>query len=396
MCRKLFYEDQYIKEFTTNATEIKEKDGAYHVALDKTAFFPGGGGQFCDLGKIEDSEVTHVYEEDGVIYHIINKKLIKMQCLKCSIDWERRQDGMHQHLGQQVLSACFFKLFNANTLSFHLGNHLSTVDIVGHLDEEKIRIAEKYANMIIGENIKVRSFVPQEGELKNLNLRRDLPKTEAEIRVVKIGDLDISPCCGVHPSATQELRMVKIKRWEKRKEATRIEFLSGSRAIDDALMRDKVLTEVCNYLSSNELDLIKCVKNLNQQLKTTLDENKRISDEISDYEMKAMLESSEKIGDYLVIKHIYENGNVKYVSKLATKLAEQDNTIALMAVKNGEKATLIFAASKNIKGVSMRDLLKSTLPFIEGSGGGSAYLAQGAGKSNNISDAMNHAMKLKN
>lgn len=389
---KLFYEDQYIREFTAEATDIKEKDGAYHVVLDKTAFFPGGGGQFCDLGKIEDSEVTEVYEKDGIIYHVIKQKLIKTRDLKCSIDWERRQDGMHQHLGQHVLSGCFFKLFNANTLSFHLGSDISTVDIKGHLDEETIRAAEKYANVIIGENIKVKSFVPQEAELSELNLRRDLPKTNEKIRVVKVGDLDINACCGVHPSSTQELRLIKIKKWEKNKEATRIEFVSGSRAVEDALKKDKVLTEICRYLSSNEDEGIKCIKNLNEQLKSILDENKRISDEIASYETKAMLERAEKIGNYSVIKHIYDNGNVKYVSKLATKLAEHENTIALMAVKHGEKVNLIFAAAKNIKGISMKDLLKNTLLLIEGAGGGSEFLAQGSGKSNNLTAAMEYGV----
>jgi alanyl-tRNA synthetase len=391
---KLFYKDQYIREFTTEATDIREKDGAYHVVLDKTAFFPGGGGQFCDLGKIEDNEITEVYEEEGAIYHVIKQKLAKLHDLKCSIDWERRQDGMHQHLGQHVLSGCFFKLFNANTVSFHLGNHFSTVDIKGPLDEEKIRIVEEYANAIIGENIKVQSFVPKVTELEELNLRRDLPKTDEEIRIVKVGDLDINACCGVHPKSTQELRMIKIRKWEKHKDATRIEFLAGSRAIEDVLKIDKVLTEICRYLSSNDMEAIKCIKNLNVQLKSTLDENKRISDEIASYETKAMLERAEKVGIYSVIKHIYENGNVKYVSKLATKLAEHENTIALMAVKEGEKVNLVFASAKNIKGISMKDLLRDTLLLIEGAGGGSEYLAQGSGKSKNLSAAMDGATQV--
>ncbi len=389
---KLFYEDQYIKEFIAEATHIKEKAGAYHVVLDKTAFFPGGGGQFCDLGKIDSNEVIEVYEENGIIYHVTKQKLIKTHNLKCSIDWERRQDGMHQHLGQHVLSGCFFKLFNANTLSFHLGNDVSTVDIKGHLDEEKIRAVEKYANVIIGENIQVESFVPQETELKGLNLRRDLPKTEVEIRVVKIGDLDINACCGVHPRSTQELRMIKIKRWEKHKEATRIEFLSGSRAVEDSIKKDKVLTEICRYLSSNEIEAIKSIKNLNEQLKATLDENKRMSDEVASYEAKAMIENAEKIGDYSVIKNIYHKEEVKYVSKLVTKLVQREDTIALMAVKDGEKVNLIFAAAKNVKGISMKELLRDTLSLIEGAGGGNEYLAQGAGKSNNLNSAMDYAL----
>ena len=385
---KLFYEDGYIREFTAEIIDINEKDEAYHVVLDKTAFFPGGGGQFCDLGKIDINEVINVYEENGVIYHVLKQKPTNTHCLKCSIDWDRRQDGMHQHLGQHVLSGCFFKLFNANTVSFHLGNDVSTVDIKGQLDEEKIRIVEQYANKVIAENIQVESFAPQESGLKELNLRRDLPKTNEEIRVVKVGDLDINACCGVHPSNTQELRIIKIKAWEKHKEATRIEFLCGSRAIEDTLKKDKAVNEICRYLSSNEEDAIKCIKNLNQQLKSSLDENKRISDELVTYEMNSLIEKAETLGNYSVIKHIYENRNVKYISKLTTKLVQGDDIIALMAVKNGEKANLIFASSKNIKGISMKDLLKDILPLIEGSGGGSDYLAQGSGRATHVASGM--------
>ncbi|WP_291637635.1 DHHA1 domain-containing protein [Clostridium sp.] len=394
--QKLYYEDGYIKEFTAEVLEIKEKDGYYHVVLDKTAFFPGGGGQFCDLGKIDSSQVSEVYEENGVVYHVTKQKFIKTHSVKCSIDWKRRQDGMHQHLGQAVLSGCFFKLFNANTLSFHLGNDVSTVDIKGHLDEEKIMAVEKYANKIIGENINVQSFVAEETELKELNLRRDLPKTNEEIRIVKIGDLDISACCGVHPKSTQELRMIKINRWEKHKEATRVEFVSGSRAIEGALKKDKFLSDICRYLSCNDEEAIKSIKNLKEQVKATLDENKRISDQVASFELKAMIENPNKIGSYTVIKKIYDCEDVKYVSKVATKLALKENTIALMAVKDEEKVNLIFSASKNIKGINMNDLLKDTLSHIDGRGGGSQFLAQGAGMNVNLNSAMDFAIiKLK-
>jgi alanyl-tRNA synthetase len=390
---KLFYKDQYIREFTAEALSIIEKDGTYHITLDKTAFFPGGGGQFCDFGTIDNLEVIDVYEENGVIYHVTKQALINTHDLKCSIDWERRQDGMHQHLAQHVLSGCFFKLFSANTLSFHLGHDVSTVDIKGHFDEKQIRITLQYANKVIAENIEVQCFVPQQSKLAVLNLRRDLPKTNEEIRVVKIGDLDINACCGVHPKSTQELRMIKINKWEKHKAATRIEFLSGNRAIEASLKSHVLLTEICRHLSSNEVDAIKCIKNLNQQLKSSLEENKRISEELACYEIKTLLETAENIGNYSVIRHIYESGNVKYINKLVSKVVENPNTIALLAVKEVEKATLIFAKSKNIKDVNMNDLLKNTLPLIEGSGGGSEFLAQGAGKNHNLNEVIDYCQK---
>ncbi|AYE35098.1 DHHA1 domain-containing protein [Clostridium septicum] len=380
---KLYYTDQYIKSFTAEVIDVKELDGKFHVVLDKSAFFPGGGGQLGDIGYIENHKVMNVYEETGVLYHVVETKPIKIHKVKCSIDWKRREDGMHQHLAQHILSGCFFKLFNTNTVSIHLGKDISTVDIDGYFEESQIREAEVLANEIIGENLEVEFLTPTRKELKKLNLRRDLPKTNEEIRVVKIGDLDINACCGVHPKSTLDLRIIKIKKWEKHKKATRIEFLAGNRAVIDSLKKDRFASEVCKYLSSNEEEAINSIKNLNNNLKEVLDEKKRIEEEIARYEMKEMIETADKVKNISVVKKVYSGENIKYIQKLASKIVENEDTIALMVVKNGERANLIFASSKNIKNISMSDLLKDAITLIDGKGGGSLNLAQGAGKNNN-------------
>ncbi|MDU1855699.1 MAG: alanyl-tRNA editing protein, partial [Clostridium baratii] len=167
---KLYYIDQYIKEFTAEIEGIIEKDNKFHILLDKTAFFPGGGGQPCDLGVIDDHEVLDVYEEEGNVYHVLSKKPIKIHKVKCRIDWKRRFDYMQQHLAQHTLSGCFFKLFNHNTAGIHLGKDISTIDIVGELTEEQIREAEIYANDMIGEGLKVEFLFPEKRELKKMGL----------------------------------------------------------------------------------------------------------------------------------------------------------------------------------------------------------------------------------
>lgn len=395
---KLYYKDQYMKEFVAELERVEERDGKFHVVLDKTAFFPGGGGQFCDLGMIENEPVLDVYEEEGIIYHVLNKKPIKLHKLKCSIDWERRRDGMDQHLGQHVLSGCFYKMFNANTVGFHMGKEICTVDIEGILQEERIREAEAAANLIIGDNLKVEFLVPDKKELKKMGLRRALPNTKEEIRIVKIEDLDINACCGVHPSSTLELRMIKIRRWEKHKGATRIEYVAGKRAVEDSFKKDRFTTSVCRYLNSSEDEAINGIKNLNERLKEALDKNKKLSEEVAAYEVKAMIEQGEQIGDVSVVKKVYDNEDIKYVNKVASKIIENNNTIALMAVKSGERANLIFAASKDFKGISMNELLKDVITLIDGKGGGSTHQAQGGGKNNsNLEGALEYAInKIKN
>lgn len=396
--KKLFYDNPYIKEFTAEVLQIKEVTNKFHIVLDKTAFFPGGGGQCGDLGFIENHKVIDVYEVDGTIYHVVETKPIKIHKVKCSIDWDRRFDGMQQHLGQHVLSGCFYKLFNANTFAIHLGTEISTVDIEGTLTEDQVRKAEKYANEVISEGLTVEFLIPTKKELKSLTLRRALPNTKEDISVVKIGDLDINACCGVHPRNTRDLRMIKIKKYEKHKQGTRIEFLSGTRAINDSLRKDNFANTICKYLNCNEEEVINSIKNLNASLKNALDENRKIKNQLATYEIKDLINEAETIDNMKILKKIYTDETIKYVNTLISKIVENDNMVTLMAVVSDDKVNLIFACSKNLKDVKVNELLKDTITLIDGRGGGSPFLAQGGGKNNgNLENALNYAFnKLKN
>lgn len=392
---KLFYKDQYIKNFTANILEIKEIDKKFHIYLDKTAFFPGGGGQFCDLGEIDGNKVFDVYEENGKIYHVLCIKP-KHSIVECSIDWDRREDGMHQHFAQHVLSGCFYTKYKANTTGIHIGKDFSTVDIKGYLEEEQIRDIEIYANEVIRENIPLTILIPSKEELEHISLRRDLPNTDEDIRIVKIGDLDINACCGVHPKSTGELRLIKIKRWEKNRQSTRIEFLAGKRAIDDVLRRDVYLTKACKHLKSKEEDLLKAINNLEEKMDEVIKGRKKLENIVLKYEEKELIESGKLINDILVINKIYENEDIRYISKLANNIAEENkNIVLLMGTKNKEKANLVFASSKNVVNLNMNSLIKEALTVINGKGGGSASLAQGAGSSNeNLDEAIKLAINI--
>lgn len=389
---KLYYTNQYIKEFVAEIEEILEVYGKYHILLDKTAFFPGGGGQFCDLGKIDVHDVLDVYEKDNKVYHVVEKKPIKIHKVKCFIDWERREDGMHQHFAQHILSGCFYTLFKKNTTAFHLGSEISTVDIKGPLTTDEIREAERMANDIISENIEVETLIPSKKDLKKIWIRRDLPDTSEEIRIVKIGDLDSNACCGVHPRSTLDVRMIKIRRWEKNKDSIRIEFLAGKRAINNSLKRDIYLTDICRYLSSTEEEAINGVKKLHDKLEDALYEKRKIEDVVVNFEIKEMINNSYKVKDISIIKKIYIDKDIKYISKIASKIAESENTISLIGVKNNDRVNLVFASSKNIKDVSMNNILRDTMTLLDGRGGGSTFLAQGGGKNNgNLEVAIDYA-----
>ncbi|WP_297629869.1 DHHA1 domain-containing protein [uncultured Clostridium sp.] len=394
--KKLYYEDNYIKEFIAEVVSIEEKNGKYYIVLDETAFFPGGGGQPSDVGTIEDSKVEEVYEEEGIIYHIVDKNVIKKHRVKCKINWEHRFDYMQQHLAQHLLSGCFFKLFNKNTAGIHLGKEISTIDIVGKLTEEEIRKAEEWANINISKNLKVEFLYPDKKDLKKMGLRRDLPKTNEKIRVVKIEDLDINACCGVHPSNTIELQCIKLKRFEGHKGNTRIEYLAGNRAIKDYLNKDIFAKKVCSYLSCSEEEVIKGIEKLKEDIKNLNKENKNLLEENNNYRVKEIVEECHSIKDIKVFKKIYINEDVKKISKLIEKISSLEKTVSLVAVSNGERVNMIFASSKD-NDIDMGALLKDSITLIDGRGGGSKFLAQGGGKdNNNIQNALDYAeRKLK-
>lgn len=390
---KLYYDDPYLRDFTAEIVNIEEHLGKFRVTLDKTAFFPGGGGQSCDTGMIGDHKVIDVYEENDIVYHIVEKKPIKIHNVKCNIDSERRTDGMCQHLGQHILSGCFFNLFNANTFAIHLGADVSTVDIYGVLTEEQIRTAERLANKVIEDALKVESFIPTKSELKKITLRRALPNTKEDIRIVKIGDdFDINACCGLHPKSTLDLRLIKIKKFEKHKEGTRIEFLSGNRAVEDSYKKDEFQNSICKYLNCNENEAVNGIKNLNNNLKEANEINKSLNITLANYQVKELIDNAETVGEFKIIKSIFDNENLKYINNLTSKLVETPNTITLMAVKSEDKVNLIFACTKGIKEIKVNEVLKDAISLIDGKGGGSPFMAQGAGKNNaNLDGALDYA-----
>lgn len=398
MTEKLYYENQYEKSFTAEIVNIVEKTNEFHIVLDKTHFYPEGGGQPSDIGIIESIPVLSVYEDNGTIYHVTEKKPVKIHKLKCSIDWAHRFDYMQHHLGQHILSACLLEKFNAATVGAHLGSTSCTVDVDKLLNINQIEEAILYANDIIFDDISVDILYPTKSELKKLYIKKTSTKIGEQIRIVKISDLDINPCCGVHPKSTLEVQVIKVIKFEKHKTGTRIEFLCGKRAIQNSFVNDKFASTVCGKLHCSSEDALLQIDKLTQDFSKLSAENRALKSDIADYEIKEMIENCEKINGISVIKLIHSDMDLKHINLLASKLVAYENVIVLFGVKSADRATLIFMCSKDLTIVNMNTLLKDAITLIDGKGGGSNFAAQGGGKStSNISSALDYAyMKVKN
>jgi alanyl-tRNA synthetase len=301
---------------------------------------------------------------------------------------------MQQHLGQHVLSGCFFSHINSNTAGIHLGKDISYVDIVGHIQEEQIKEVERLANEVIGKNHNVSFVMTSRKEAKSMGLRRDLATDDNSIRVVKIENLDINACCGLHPSNTSELQMIKIKGFEKHKGNTRIYFLAGKRAVNELLDRDSVLDELCKMLSTGADEAVKALSALKNSLYETREENKKIKTALSEFEIKELINNGEKHNELTIIKKIYTNEDMKFLIRLAERIVANDNVVVLFATKSSGNANLLFSSSKNLEKINSDSLLKDAISLIDGRGGGSKVLAQGGGKNiANLENAMDYALR---
>ncbi|ABW20212.1 alanyl-tRNA editing protein [Alkaliphilus oremlandii] len=385
---KLYYENAYERNFVANIIEVIEEDHQFHIRLDRTYFYPEGGGQPSDVGYIESSPIIYVYEKEDLIYHVTERKPSKFKKVQCEIDWQVRFDYMQQHLGQHILSASFVELFDATTIGFHLSKEYSTIDIDKVIDSDGFKKVEDLANETIANNLTVETLFPTEQELRKLPLRKQVSeKVQGPIRLVKIGDFDLVACCGTHPKSTLEVQLIKIIKVEKYKVGMRIEFLCGKRAIGDYSKKQESLKEVARLLGVNEQDVPARVHHMSSDINDLHSSVRALRSEVICHTVEKMLRDAETIDGIKVIKEVYQNIDLKYVNNIATQLTAYPNVIALFGIEADDKAHLLFAQSKELKLLSMNVLLKDAITLIDGKGGGSDFSAQGGGKNNNNLDS---------
>lgn len=400
MTEKLYFEDQYIKDFSAEIINIIEKDSEFHIELDKTAFFPGVGKEPCDLGTIEDSLISYVYEKAGTIYHVSNKKPIKIHRVKCKINWELRFDVMQQNLGKHILSSAFLELFEANTVDFRLEQDHCTISIDKFLRQEELDQVELLANNYIFGSKSVTFLSPSKAELKKLSLKKAAANGDSENpRVVSIEDIDIALCSSLYPKSTLEVQFIRLRKGEKLKgSAMKVEFLCGKRAILDALNNYSFSSKICKNLNCNEETALSKIGTITSEYNDLLAENQKMKAQIADFQVQELLNNCDKLGEIRIVKAVFSQAEAKYVNMLSLKLTSQDNVVVLHALKTEGMATLLFMCSKNLKHLNMNDLLKDAISLIDGKGGGSVFSAQGGGKGvNNLDSALDYAFtKIKN
>ncbi len=232
MTEKLYDKDSFLKGFTATVLDSFEKADGYFTILDRTAFFPEGGGQASDIGFLEDARVYDVQISDGIIYHYTTKQLMKGQRVKGKVDFERRFDFMQQHSAEHIVSGVAHSLYGCENVGFHLGKDIVTLDFDKYLSEEQLLEIEEFANQKVYENEKFNCYYPDANTLKALKYRSK-KELEGDVRIVEIENTDMCACCAPHVKSAGQIGLIKLLDTERLRGGIRIELKSGGRALKD-------------------------------------------------------------------------------------------------------------------------------------------------------------------
>lgn len=382
---RLYYSDSRLLEFDARVVGVNQRDdGAISVRLDRTAFYPTGGGQPNDTGTLGEARVIDCIdaEADGVLHVIQGPAPEVGDQVHGKIDRLRRLDHMQQHTGQHILSAAFVKLFDAPTRSFRVLEHECEIDVaLDNPADEKIEQAVDLANQIIWEARPIQIRQVQSEEAAALPLRKE-PAREGELRLIQIEDFDLTPCGGTHARSTGEVGVIAVRSWERAKGLARIQFMAGLRVVADYRKANRTAHEVAELFSAGREDSPALVSKLieeNKQLARRVRELDAIACRVEAEEMLRGSSPNVREDAPTVITKIFIGRDADSLKHLALALIAYPNIVALLSSRDGDTARLVFARSSDASG-DMNALMRKACELIDGRGGGKPDMAQGGGR----------------
>lgn len=378
---KLYFSDSSLLEFSASVIDAAPSARGVCVVLDQTAFYPTGGGQPNDLGKLGDEPVIDVFEdESGTIYHVLEQagSIRPGETISGKIDRARRLDHMQQHSGQHVLSQAFVQACGAETRSFHLGSLTSTIDIeLQSPTMEMMRAAEDIANAVVFEDRPMRVHTVNEAEAARLPLRKE-SAVQGDIRVIEIENFDWSPCGGTHAARTGQIGLIAIRSHERAKRMTRVEFVCGNRALADYRLANNTAVAVARLFSADRDSTPELVARAIQEAKSTKKRIRDLLERAMAAEAAELLEAATRIEGARIVHAVFAGRDLQELQVLAAKIVQREPSIALLATKQEGAARLVFARSDSLD-QNMGELLAEACKTLGGRGGGRPDLAQGGG-----------------
>ena len=364
---KLYYQDPYQTTFTARVLTCEPSKGGCLVTLDRTAFYPEGGGQPADHGVLGGVTVTDVHEKDGVIFHTCSGPVEIGAAVEGSIDWTRRFDHMQQHSGEHILSGLLCSLYDCSNVGFHLGADTVTIDYDRELTWEQVLEAERQANEAIWRDTPAEITFPAPDALAQLDYRSKKELT-GQVRIVSFPGADCCACCGTHVRRAGEVGLIKVLSCQKFREGIRLEILCGQRAYRYLSRIYEQDHAVARLLSVKPQDAFAAVERQNAELTAA----KLRMTELEDRLFALRAQSLAGCGDVLLLEPPMRPDGARKLADTAARAAG-----GLAAVFAGERDSYVYALV-HAGGADLSPLVKRLNSALSGRGGGRNGFAQGS------------------
>jgi alanyl-tRNA synthetase len=409
MSDRLYYADPSLASFDAHVSDIREVSRSqgrslWQIALDRSAFYPTSGGQPHDTGMLTATSSSGVLleapilaveeDEQGEVWHTTPKPLLAGTAVRGYVDWSRRRDHMQQHSGQHLLSAVVYRQLGAATVSFHLGDMTSTIDVAGEsISPEQLERVEDAVNEIIAEDraITMRTVPREEAQmLFAAGTLHKLPERQGDIRLIEIDEIDLNACGGTHVQATGQIGGLLIRGTERVRQALRVEFVCGLRAAVTARRDLATLTRAAAALSVGRLDVAEAVERLLAEGKAANKVRQKLTEELAGYHAESLILEHPAQEGRRVVRRLFAEHDAGYLKLLASRLiATAPQTCVLLAATREEPARVVAAASADLK-IDCGSLLREALAVYGLRGGGSATMAQGQIPNAHLDPLFNH------
>jgi alanyl-tRNA synthetase len=390
---RLYYSDSHLIEFDARVVDVTERvSGWAAIVLDRTAFYPTGGGQPSDTGTLNGARVVECIDDgDNGVLHVVQGMMpSRGAVVQGRVDWSRRLDHMQQHTGQHILSQAFVNLFNAATKSFRVLETSCEIDVdLNNPATEIIERAVELANNVVWEDRAIEIRNVTSAEAAELPLRKESTR-DGELRLIEIEGFDLTPCGGTHAYRTGEVGIIAVRSWERAKGLTRIEFVAGTRALADYRKANRSAREVAALFSTGRDDAPHVAAQMVEEHKE-LNRRIRVLEELA-----AEVEAEKLLADASqgVVVQVFNGRDAESLKKLAHALIAKSGVVALLASRDKDTARLVFARSADALG-DMSVLMREACAMLDGRGGGKPELAQGGGKNvAKLDSALTHALTL--
>ena len=365
---KLYYANPFLTEFTAVIQSCEAGKNGFLVTLDRTAFYPEGGGQPADHGTLGDALVLDVHEKQGVVFHTLDKKVEIGETVTGRIDWARRFDHMQQHSGEHIISGILCADYHCDNVGFHMGADTVTIDYNTDISWEQAMDAERKANEIIWADRPVEIAYPSREELKSIDYRSKKELT-GQVRIVTFPGADCCACCGTHVLRAGQVGLVKVLSVQKFREGVRMEILCGQRAL-------RFLSTVYDQNRTVAQALSVKPDQTAAAVERTLSELHVVKLRMAELEEAANLAAAKEYagqGDGLLFRSPMSSDAVRRLADAVAK--ECGGLAAVFAGEDGGKYSYALVRSD---GGDIAPLVKSLNAALHGRGGGRNGFAQGS------------------